>query len=131
MTTDSPPRSSIETDHLRAWLRPDGLIEIDWGPGFTIDAALAQTAVAAGKEVGGGVVRGLLIDMRQSGIMNKEARAIFASDDSWVYAVALWVGSPMSTVIANFFLGVNRVPRPTRLFTKEADAVAWLTAQRP
>jgi hypothetical protein len=129
MTISPPPaRTEIVTDHFRTFLRPDGIELIAWNPGFTINAELAQAGVDAGREVAGSETRRLLIDMRTSGVMDKQARAIFAAETDWVHAVALWVASPMSMVIANFFLGVSRAPRPTRMFTEEVDAVAWLMA---
>jgi hypothetical protein len=59
--------------------------------------------------------------------MDRDARAHFASPDrGLVSAVALWVQSPLSVMLANFFLGVTRPPVPTHLFTDEVKAVAWL-----
>jgi hypothetical protein len=132
MTHSAPTgRTDISTEYMHCWLRPDGLEVIAWQPGFEIDVIRATEAVEAGQEVAGDRERGLLIDMRASGVMNRQARATFAGASAWVYAVALWVESPMSRVIANFFLGVSRSPRPTRMFTSEREAVAWLTANAP
>jgi hypothetical protein len=36
------------------------------------------------------------------------------------------VSSPVSRVIGNVYLRLNRSSTPTRLFTGENDAVAWL-----
>jgi hypothetical protein len=129
MTQSVVPRTEIVTEHFTAELRPDGVLQISWRPGFTIDAELARAAVAAGDEVAAGTPRRLLVDMRVSGQMDREARAIFSAPSDWAHAVALWVQSPMSKVIANFFLGVSKTPVPTRLFTDEAEALAWLKAQ--
>lgn len=41
-------------------------------------------------------------------------------------AVALVVGSPVSRVVARFLLHVNRPATPTRSFTCEREAEAWL-----
>jgi hypothetical protein len=41
-------------------------------------------------------------------------------------AVALIVGTPLTRVMANFFLSVNKPVFPTRMFDDEASAVAWL-----
>jgi len=105
--------------------------QMDWLPGFTIDGAHAAAAMKVGRELAGGESRGLLVDMRTLGVIDKEARSIFATPNDWAYAVALWVRSPLSMVVANFFLGVSRSPVPVRMFTKETDAVTWLQAQRP
>jgi hypothetical protein len=43
-----------------------------------------------------------------------------------VSAVALIVDTPLSRVLGNFFLAVNKPLYPTRLFDNEASALAWL-----
>ncbi len=67
-------------------------------------------------------------DMRKIRSITREAR-LFASSAEAVQvvgAVALFIGSPISKVIGNFFLGINKPPYPTRLFTTEAEALSWL-----
>jgi hypothetical protein len=130
MVQSAAPRTEIVTEHFDARLRPDGVLQISWRPGFTIDAELARAAVAAGEEIAGGTPRRLLVDMRISGQMDRDARALFSAPSEWADAVALWVQSPMSKVIANFFLGLQKPSSPTRLFTEESEALAWLMEQR-
>jgi len=121
--------SDIDTSKFRAWLRADGVMQFDWVPGFAVDGAYAAAAMNAGREAARGQKLGVLVDMRNLGVMDKQARTVFASPNDWAHAVALWVSSPLSSVIANFFLGVSRARIPVRMFTKEADAIAWLTTQ--
>lgn len=123
--------TQIDPTKFRAWLRPDGIVQYDWEPGFSIDGAYATAAMEAGREAAAGAERGVLVDMRTLGAMDRSARTVFAAPNDWAYAVALWVRSPLSTVVANFFLGVSRARIPVRMFTREADAVAWLKAQDP
>lgn len=104
-------------------------MQFDWEPGFSIDGAYAAAAMEAGRQAAGGERRGVLVDMRRLGVMDKAARTVFATPNDWAYAVALWASSPLSTVLANFFLGVSRATIPVRMFTREADAVAWLQEQ--
>lgn len=130
MPTSAAALEAPMTTDFRAWLRPDGLTQIAWRPAVVIDGPMARAALSALSEVSGGQPRGLLVDMRSAGPMDKEARTAFAQPGEGVLAVALWVESPLSVVIANFFLHVSRTLRPTKLFTNEADAVAWLTSPR-
>lgn len=125
-TQQTPPAA----DPFHVWLRDDELVEISWSPATPIDLSLAEAAIAVIAEVGGGVRRGLLVDMREVGTMDRAARGLFAGENPAIGAVALWVGSPLSVVIANFFLGLSRSANETRLFTDEADAAAWLHAAR-
>ena len=41
-------------------------------------------------------------------------------------ATALLIDSPVSRVIANFFMGLNRPLSPTQMFTDETEAMRWL-----
>jgi hypothetical protein len=67
-------------------------------------------------------------DMREIRSITREARLFASSADAIqvVKAVALLIGSPVSRVIGNFFLGINKPPYPTRIFTSEAEALSWL-----
>lgn len=123
------PGNETDLTKFRAWLRPDGVVQFAWQPGFAVDGAYAAAAMAAGREAASGEKRGVLVDMRTLGVMDKSARTVFAARNDWALAVALWVDSPLSTLLANFFLGISRAKIPVRMFTKEADAVAWLKAQ--
>lgn len=130
MSSSAAGLEALTTNDFTAWLRPDGLTQIAWRPAVVIDGPMARAALSALREASGRQPRGLLVDMRSAGPMDKEARSAFAQAEEWVPAVALWVQSPLSVVIANFFLHVSRTSRPTRLFTNEADAVDWLTSTR-
>ena len=63
--------------------------------------------------------------MRSTGILQMRY-----ANDAEVIAVteklAVLVASPVSRMIGNMFLGLAKPPYPTRLFTDEGEAVAWL-----
>ena len=70
----------------------------------------------------------VLIDMTSVSQISKKARDYFANErtGSIQRATALMIGSPVSRVIGNFFLGLNKPITPTRLFTNPTEAVKWL-----
>ena len=70
----------------------------------------------------------VLVDMREATRVNREARNYYANERtvSIQRAAALLVSSPLSTTIANFFMGLNKPLTPTRMFTKADEAIAWL-----
>ena len=72
----------------------------------------------------------LLIDIRQIGSIDRPARRLFASNEvSNTYGVqclALILGSPVSTLIGNFWQAINPPKHPTKLFTDEQLAIDWL-----
>lgn len=85
--------------------------------------AVAMTWVVAGEQP-----RAVLVDMRGVRSQSREAREYFASDEvaRRTRAVALLVDSPLSRMIGNFFLRFGDHRIPTRVFTVERDAEAWL-----
>ncbi len=70
----------------------------------------------------------VLIDMTSVTEISKEARDYFANERtaSIQRATALLIGSPVSRVIGNFFMGLNKPVSPTRLFTDPDKAIQWL-----
>jgi hypothetical protein len=71
-----------------------------------------------------------LMDIRRVRSLSREARTFFASATAAEVfaATALLVRSPLSRAVGNFFLGLNKPSMPTRLFTDETEALAWLAA---
>lgn len=69
-----------------------------------------------------------LVDLRHIRSQSAEARAYFTGPEGQrvCSAAALVVGSPVSRVVARFLLHVNRPVAPTRSFTCEREAEAWL-----
>ena len=70
----------------------------------------------------------LLVDTRKIRSITKEARDHFAMKNRSgnVNSIAILVDSPLSRVIGNFFMGLNRPKVATKLFTDEEEAMAWL-----
>ncbi len=96
------------------------------GAEVTLDDA--RTNVALCLERNAGRRRPLLVDLRAVKSQTAEARAYLAGrEGSQVsQAVGLLIGSPVSRVLGNFYLGLNKPSVPTRLFTSEEEAQAWL-----
>ena len=70
----------------------------------------------------------VLVDMTAISEISKEARDYFANERtaSIQRATALLTSSPVSRVIGNFFMGLNKPISPTRLFTDPRGAIKWL-----
>lgn len=60
--------------------------------------------------------------------VDRGARAFFAGEEYMRLCsqTALVVGSPVSRVIGNFFVGLNRPRYPYRIFDDPALATEWL-----
>ncbi|NTW03029.1 MAG: STAS/SEC14 domain-containing protein [Oscillochloris sp.] len=69
----------------------------------------------------------LLVDMRQIKSQDREAREHYIHKMTpGLRATAILIGSPMSRIIGNLFLGFSRGSVPTKIFTSEDEALAWL-----
>jgi hypothetical protein len=71
--------------------------------------------------------------MRGIRSQTRAARQHFAGAEAQkvTLAVALLIGSPVSRVLANFYLGIRPPQIPTVLFTEESEAIAWLLERVP
>ena len=66
--------------------------------------------------------------MRLIKSISRDARMYYANERtaSIQRATALLVDSPLTRVIANFFMGLNRPLSPSRMFTDQTQAIRWL-----
>lgn len=122
-----------ETRTGRGWVADDGIVMVVQYEGFEHSLEDAHANVAAALRLADGRKRAMMVDLTGVKAMTREARARYAQLDSaeTAYALAMVVGSPLSRMIGNFFLGFNRAPVPTRLFATQAEALAWLREKMP
>lgn len=79
----------------------------------------------------------VIIDQRRIRSMTREAQEAGSdgADKRPTIGVAILIGSPIAVIIANFFIIFGRPHYPTKLFTNEEAALAWIdelrTAERP
>jgi hypothetical protein len=75
-----------------------------------------------------GVPGPLFVDLRKIKSMSKEARDHFSmrGRTAKVNAIGLLIKSPVSRVIGNFYMLFSKPSTPTKLFTEEKNAIAWL-----
>ncbi len=118
--------SVVTNPKFRMWRRPDGIVQLVWVPRCTMALADAVAAVEAMTLLVRGDAAPLLVDARDTGPQDRSARGEFARRGELVSAIALLVGTPLSRMLGNFFIGVSRPIPPTRLFDDEDAAVSWL-----
>lgn len=118
----------IETRTARIWLGEDGILRGALRDGADEREEDAIANVAAGVRITGSRKVPVLIDVRSVSFISQEARRVYASRNTnrYTLALALIVGSPLSKLIGNFFTGLNKPVFPTKLFTSEHEAIAWL-----
>jgi hypothetical protein len=111
------------------WDEDAQVAHADWQPGAVCGLAEAQAVSAELLALGRGRVP-VLVDMRGLARFERAAREHFIADDQGARAVALLVGSAVSRMIANFFIGMRRLPVPIQMFTDQLEALDWLGNQR-
>jgi hypothetical protein len=123
--TSAPRQIELESATIRR--RDDGVVDLILAEQVEVTVERAQAMNAAIREVCDGPspifadVRG----MRSSGILTMrytagpEAAAVTSK-------LAMLVGSPVSRMLVNVLIGLWKPPYPTRLFTDEDEARAWL-----
>ena len=119
---------TIETSSGRLYVK-DGIMRLDLKDNARIDLPEAIEIVDAQVEtVGSGPRLPLLVDFRTTKHMGSDAREHFLGEVSLntLTKVVLWVKSPISKLIGNFFLGLSRQRVNLRLFTNEDEAIQWL-----
>lgn len=70
----------------------------------------------------------MLVDIREIRSQDRDAREHYVQPTTSpsLRAVAVLIGSPMSKMIGNFLIGFSKPQIPTRLFSSETEAIAWL-----
>lgn len=102
-----------------------GLLRLTWARDASITEADAEAAMREVDALCGESRHPMLVDMATTSEVSRGARAVFGRPCQ-ASRIALLGTSPVDRVLANFFLGLDRLPCPTKFFTSEADALSWL-----
>ncbi len=122
----TPPPNAIRTRSCALWF--DRFVYARFHDGAEVTGTDAHENLLVTAQLTGGRRVPVLVDLRPVRSQSAESRAKFAGADATrvSLAVALVVGSPLSRMIGNFYLGFNRPASPTRLFNSILDAEEWL-----
>jgi hypothetical protein len=119
--------ASREHPLFRVALRSDGILVYDPVPGLVLTYAVALQVLEVGLQINDGP-KPTMVLMQDIARVDREARALFASEEYMRLScqTALVVGSPVSRVIGNFFVGLNRPKYPHKIFDDPELALEWL-----
>ena len=126
--------SSTETSKGMIQLHSNGILHQTYHDGTEITK---EDSYAEIELYGNGYCRDgkrpILVDIRNVKTVSKESRSIYSSEDTGecLSAAALLIGNPVSKIIGNFYLGINKTILPVRLFTNAKEAFAWLKTFLP
>ncbi len=106
----------------------DGILVSAWKSKF-IDISLVRKVKKYHLEIMDGKSYPMLADIKSVRDTTKEARDFLASKEGCegLTAIAIMINSPVSKMIANFFIKASRPVIPTTMFTDERAAKKWLT----
>lgn len=118
--------SAITTQDDRAREdQPDQVIRLVMPQGVEITGEIAEAHAARARALSVDGPRPVLLQITGVSAISREARAVFSSSRT-SSAIAVLGETPVDRVIANFLLGGEPPPCPTRFFTTESEAMAWL-----
>lgn len=123
------PTSTLKkTKAYTTWMGDDGIARTVVRPDAEIGLKEARENTEIIFSLYSGKKFPLLVDSRNIKYITKEARDHFSikNRDTVVTSFAILIQSPLSRVVGNFFMGINKPSVPARLFTKESEALAWL-----
>ena len=112
----------------RLWVGDDGICRIIHVPGAEVSLEDARETMSAYKKLNQGKRLPLLIDTKTMRSLSRDARQYYASEEAaaCASAAAIIVGTPVSKVLGNFYIGLSNPHLPSRLFSSEDQALEWL-----
>lgn len=128
METLNPPSHAKNLSVFWTWMGEDGIVRTKTKPMAIITIKEAMENSVAVNSYFTDKKYPLLVDARQVKSMEKEARSYFSTNGrtTKINSMAIMVKSPLSRIIGNFFMGLNKPEVPARLFDEEDLAVEWL-----
>lgn len=114
-------------------LGDDGVIDCEAiaGAESTLDDAVANIRTIRSM-IGEGERATLLVDLRGSKSVSREAREYYESEECQqvVALAALLVGSPLSRALGDFFMRLTKTTVQLKLFSSASEARTWLLTTR-
>lgn len=120
--------NKIEVRAFITWIDENDICITQVKPNAIIELQDALENSASVKKLSDGKVYPMLVNLKEIKTISKEARDHFSMQGRTpgVSAIGLLIKSPVSSIIGNFFLGMNKSAVPTKLFTNEGKAKNWL-----
>jgi hypothetical protein len=118
----------IKTSKYHTWMGEDGIARTRVNPMAVVNLSEAEENTRAVFSLYKGKKFPLLVDSRNIQYISKEARDHFSIQgrETVITAFAILIYSPLSRIIGNFFMGLNKPSVPAKLFNSEKEAIDWL-----
>jgi len=119
----------LQTKKAKITLSTDGIIHQEYNDNIDLTLEDSRIEMKVYEDLCQEKKRPVLINIQNVKTVQRESRQFYASEEPALYisAAALIVGNPVSQIMANFFLGVNKTVMPVKLFTDPVKAAKWLS----
>jgi hypothetical protein len=126
-TVDTYP-ACIELRASTVSLREDGIMHFDLKAVDEFGANDVRDILKTVEQIGGGKKFCNLVTVRQYVTIHKDARALSAKEEGNRYTIAdaMVVNNTAMKLVLNLYMAFDKPIRPTRGFTSEENAIAWL-----
>lgn len=115
-----------KTQISHIWLESDHIVHAKFLPGAVVTLEKTKEMFNVFLELLGDKGAFFLIDIRKVKSSERESRVFVAKEERPKnLGTAILVNSPVSRVIGNFFMGLNKPPFPVKLVTSEEKAFEW------
>lgn len=128
MESLTPPPHANDLAVFWTWMGDDGICRTKAKPKAEITLKEAMENSATVNAFYKDKKFPLLVDARSVKTMSREARSYLSTNgrETNINSFAVMVKSPLSRVIGNFFMGLNKPKVPAKLFDDEKEAIKWL-----
>jgi hypothetical protein len=123
--SDNEAVPTQSNDDVVVTIDDSDMIRLSWTDGITITEEAARIAAGFVNQISADRRRPMIVDMALTAQVTRQARTVFLEPGA-ASIIALLGKSPVDRVIANFVLGVSNLPCPTKFFTSEEAAIAWI-----
>jgi hypothetical protein len=119
-------KPSFENDYANFWIEA-GILYFVYKRDAAIDLNAAKQIVNDRVKFQQQKDYPILCDIRGIKGIDKAARDFLAKEgSSYTKGVAVVVDTPMTKIISNFYLGLNKPIAPTKMFTEKQEALNYL-----
>lgn len=117
----------LENDFTRIWIS-NGILVMEYKPRLVMNIEIAKQIVSDRLKVSNGVSRPILLDARNFVSMDRATMKFYKTKDvvQYVTSAAFLTGNALGSLAGNIFLTLEKPLVPTKLFTDEQKAIAWL-----
>jgi len=125
---NNPRRENyLKNEYMEMWIE-DGILYGVYLPNTVVTLAVAKKCVEDRLKVTNGKSYPSLVNLKNVAGEEKAARDYYSTGEGIkeVIAGAFIVGSYKSTILANYYLKLNKPKIPVRLFDSEEIALKWL-----